>query len=181
MNTLKNVSVSINTMRREDLIPAFVATLWAIDSTMENPLASQLRGIEADMEQAEYYESEDSQYDLEWLFDTLDMYAPDGYYFGAHPGDGSDYGFWAHEEEEDNQQEIDCPVCGSANAVSLGSLGTWLYYHCRDCGMDYSHENKSESGQASCGLAILITIIGIIAIIVTFAPIFSSLFADLSF
>ena len=179
MNTLKNVSVSINTMRREDLIPAFVATLWAIDSTMENPLASRLRGIEADMEQAEYYESEDSQYDLEWLFDILDMYAPDGYYFGAHPGDGSDYGFWAHEE--DNQQEIDCPVCGSANAVSLGSLGTWLYCHCRDCGMDYSHENKSESGQASCGLAILITIIGIIAIIVTFAPIFSSLFAGLSF
>ena len=85
------------------------------------------------------------------------------------------------DAEEDNQQEIDCPVCGSANAVSLGSLGTWLYCHCRDCGMDYSHENKSESGQASCGLAILITIIGIIAIIVTFAPIFSSLFADLSF
>ena len=181
MNTLKNVSVSINTMRREDLIPVFVATLWAIDSTMENPLVSQLRDIEADMEQAEYYESEDSQYDLEWLFDTLDMYAPDGYYFGAHPGDGSDYGFWAHEEEEDNQQEINCPICGSKNAAPLGSLGTWLYYHCRDCGMDYSHENKSESGQASCGLAILITIIGIIAIIVTFAPIFSSLFADLSF
>ena len=85
------------------------------------------------------------------------------------------------DAEEDNQQEIDCPVCGSANAVSLGSLGTWLYCHCRDCGMDYSHENKSESGQASCGLAILIAIIGIIAIIVTFAPIFSSLFADLSF
>jgi len=149
MNTLKNVSVSINTMRREDLIPAFVATLWAIDSTMENPLASQLRDIEADMEQAEYYESEDSQYDLEWLFDTLDMYAPDGYYFGAHPGDGSDYGFWAHEEEEDNQQEVYCPIC--------------------------------ESGQASCGLAILITIIGIIAIIVTFAPVFEALFAGLSF
>ena len=65
------------------------------------------------------------------------------------------------EEEEDNQQEINC--------------------HCRDCGMDYSHENKSESGQASCGLAILITIIGIIAIIVTFAPVFEALFAGLSF
>ena len=85
------------------------------------------------------------------------------------------------DAEEDNQQEIDCPVCGSANAVSLGSLGTWLYCHCRDCGMDYSHENKSESGQASCGLAILITIIGIIAIIVTFAPVFEALFAGLSF
>ena len=85
------------------------------------------------------------------------------------------------EEEEDNQQEINCPICGSKNAAPLGSLGARLYYHCRDCGMDYSHEDKSESGQASCGLAILITIIGIIAIIVTFAPIFSSLFAGLSF
>ena len=178
MNTLKNVSVSINTMRREDLIPAFVATLWAIDSTMENPLASRLRGIEANMEQAEYYESEDSQYDLEWLFDILDMYAPDGYYFGAHPGDGSDYGFWAHEE--DNQQEIDCPVCGSANAVSLGSLGTWLYYHCRDCGMDYSHENKSESGQALL-IAIVLVGLGTLAIYIIFAPIFEALFAGLSF
>ena len=84
-------------------------------------------------------------------------------------------------EEEDNQQEINCPICGSKNAAPLGSLGARLYYHCRDCGMDYSHENKSESGQASCGLAILITIIGIIAIIVTFAPVFEALFAGLSF
>ena len=84
------------------------------------------------------------------------------------------------EEEEDNQQEIDCPVCGSANAVSLGSLGTWLYYHCRDCGMDYSHENKSESGQALL-IAIVLVGLGTLAIYIIFAPVFEALFAGLSF
>lgn len=31
---------------------------------------------------------------LEDLFETLNDIAPWGYYFGAHPGNGSDYGFW---------------------------------------------------------------------------------------
>lgn len=31
---------------------------------------------------------------LEDLFDALEACADTGYYFGAHPGDGSDFGFW---------------------------------------------------------------------------------------
>ena len=30
----------------------------------------------------------------------LELYAPDGYYFGAIEGDGSDFGFWTDEEED---------------------------------------------------------------------------------
>lgn len=43
---------------------------------------------------SDWWNSEDAMILLDSLFDTLDLYAPDGYYFGAHPGDGSDYGYW---------------------------------------------------------------------------------------
>ena len=36
---------------------------------------------------------------MEVLFDALDDLSPQGHYFGSHPGDGSDFGFWPIEEE----------------------------------------------------------------------------------
>ena len=43
--------------------------------------------------EADWWNSDDAAGLLESLFDTLDSYSPEGYYFGAHLGDGSDYGF----------------------------------------------------------------------------------------
>lgn len=96
-NELKNVSVSSATMREEDLIPAFISAIRAIDDTIELQLSSKLDYIECEMAKEGYFESDDSQYDLDWLFDTLDSYAPDGFYW-SHLGNGSDYGFWGSEE-----------------------------------------------------------------------------------
>ena len=87
------------TMRSQDLIPAFMS---AIRETAE--YAQMLNVVPAyalEDDDAEYWDSEECSMLLnEELFDILNHYAPDGYYFGAHIGDGSDYGYWESEEEQ---------------------------------------------------------------------------------
>ena len=77
-------TISHGTMLPEHLIPAFMAEL---------PAVHRLR---IDYEQHGYHESEADDI-LEMLFDELEHIAPEGTYFGAHPGDGSDFGFWPVE------------------------------------------------------------------------------------
>ena len=48
---------------------------------------------------AHYCWMDSLQWDLGELFDLLNGIAPEGYYFGAHEGDGADFGFWKTEEE----------------------------------------------------------------------------------
>ena len=96
------------TMRPEDLIPAFLSELTErIDEAVLLPGADEpikvnavgaaqamMGEIERRIDSDGYYEGEESSWDLEWLFDALNDYAPEGLYFGAIEGDGSDYGFW---------------------------------------------------------------------------------------
>ncbi len=95
-------SVSCATMREEDLIPSFCSELEYQAKRTGNLSRKQrashlklVKEIERRMETDGYYDSEDAGYDLnESLFDALGEYAGPYFYFGAHPGDGSDYGFW---------------------------------------------------------------------------------------
>lgn len=51
-------------------------------------------------------DSEDRAFLLnETIWDEMNDIAPEGTYFGAHPGDGSDYGFWSAEDEDLNDEE----------------------------------------------------------------------------
>jgi hypothetical protein len=98
---LKNVSLSEATMRPQDLIPVFIYAIRQIDPDNE-VLMDSMDKLEKDIEDnknPDYYESEDCSWDLDYLFDILNELAPEGYYFGSHPGDGSDYGFWECEED----------------------------------------------------------------------------------
>jgi len=80
-------TVSHATMREEDLIPTF------------------LYEIEERMASDNYFESDDAPEDLNALFGALGEYAPEFFYFGAHPGDGSDYGYWLSEEWSERLEE----------------------------------------------------------------------------
>ena len=96
---LKDKSVSHGTMRSEDLIPAFLDVLkqYAPDNydayVKANPEVLDLDGMD----------DETLSWVVEELFDELDKIAPEGTYFGAHPGDGSDYGFWSVEESKQRE------------------------------------------------------------------------------
>jgi len=46
---------------------------------------------------SEWWDSEEADDLLSSLIDVLDSVAPDGCYFGSHPGNPSDLGFWLYE------------------------------------------------------------------------------------
>ena len=92
------------TMRNCDLVPKF---LDAIKDTVEyEQMVLSFNGANPDLsvitepyasDNDERWNSTEMQYFLDDLFDVLEKYAPEGYYFGSHPGDGSDYGYWRSE------------------------------------------------------------------------------------
>ncbi len=110
-------SVSTATMRPEDLIPTFVANLYHsakvsranghchtigdVSAKRRKEHVKLVADIEARMEADGYYESDKAQYDLEALFNALEEYAAPYFYFGSHPGDGADYGYWLPEGWEE--------------------------------------------------------------------------------
>jgi hypothetical protein len=94
-------TVIAGTMRIEDLIPAFLDELERIDPFEAASLAEEFADLLARVAdapdtatRASVFASDDAAALLEALFDALDERAPDGAYFGAHPGDGADFGFW---------------------------------------------------------------------------------------
>lgn len=112
-------SISSGTMREEDLIPDFcyelnrLARQTGILNRKERAAHRKLvREIESRMESEDYYGSADSSDDLnETLFNALDEYAAPYFYFGAHPGDGADYGFWLSEDWDEDFREVEQSPC----------------------------------------------------------------------
>lgn len=85
-------SVSHGTMRPQDLIPRYMNVIRDTPEYLQIMHIVPSHALEDDG--AAWWDSEDAAFFLEDLVDTLENYAPEGYYFGSHPGDGSDYGYW---------------------------------------------------------------------------------------
>lgn len=113
-------TVSHGTLREEDLIPAFADLLERLATEAQKvevkadehiDLANKARGLILERESPEAI--------AEWvndLFDALDTYAPAGHSFGAHEGDGSDFGFWPNELDDEPADVHDGEFIGSGDA-----------------------------------------------------------------
>lgn len=93
-------SVSTGTLRNEDLIPAFVTELRALRGSVPKELHNLARAFDA----GKLNESDSGEL-LVSLENTLSEFAPSYCYFGAHPGDGADFGFWLFEDFQQSARD----------------------------------------------------------------------------
>ena len=101
-------SISSGTMRTEDLLDTFAWVLrqLAVGNNKDHvALAEEANAVED-------YDSEEADEILYALFDALNDYAPPYCTFGAHEGDGADYGFWPIWDQLDELPRLEA---GSAH------------------------------------------------------------------
>lgn len=88
-------TVSYGTMRNEDLMSSFEQEIKRL--TTEESFRIIRRERKLWKKCGKFWKSDY----VDFLFEKLDFLAPEGCYFGATEGDGSDYGFWKIEDMEE--------------------------------------------------------------------------------
>jgi len=119
-------SISAATLRTEDLLPTFLSELeWQVNrngnyfSLPENfaqrDNLNSLIGEAQDCFSPDGSEIDPDKEDIaqelvnEALPDALGTFAPPYCYFGAHPGDGADIGYWPSHDEIDELEHYENP------------------------------------------------------------------------
>ena len=91
-------TISHGTLRVEDLLPAFYDALntHAPESAREHTREFPTPYPDYD---DPWWDSEAPSAELEALAERLEEISPPYCYFGTHPGDGSDFGWWISEDQ----------------------------------------------------------------------------------
>lgn len=134
-------SVSSGTMRSEDLIPEFMSVLKSLDRERYDRIATDYADvIDGDGDDDDDDDDgEQADYCLEALFDALNDAAPPFMYFGAHEGDGADYGFWVSWDAiEDAVRDGDIVKVDAGDEVPT------------DCDADYILEVSDHGNATLC-------------------------------
>lgn len=142
MNTAKIGSISHGTLRTEDLLSTFISTLEGLMLINGDYFSSPLNFSERDRLSNLIGEAQDlfsdngedipeekweeaSEMLNERLFDALQEFAPPYCVFGAHEGDGSDFGYWPDIENAKDDLEF---VSDSDDEFPFDEYrGEWLH------------------------------------------------------
>lgn len=142
-------SISEATLRPEDLIPSFVSAVMSYGNPAERKAA---RAVERKSEKEGYYDDEETEFGecgvfvlTELLEGIASRYNMD---FGAHPGDGADFGFWPIEPEDD-----DYIFTESGRAVIIKGL---RYDEVFTLDLDTQSWRDNETGDKSANIGRLI-------------------------
>jgi hypothetical protein len=138
-------SISSGTMRTEDLLDSFA---WELESLVQGNAeewCSDAGRTERDALLALVWEARECDVDadpenaddiVQELFDALQQFAPPYAYFGSHPEDGADYGFWlseSFEREFDGLKVSDTseiPADYSGEVLHVNDHGNLTLYVC---------------------------------------------------
>lgn len=102
-------SISFGTMKPEDLIPAFLNELEELAPEKAKEIKKDVDKLQIEDDgYGELYNAKDNVdnmssrelagFILDDLFDALNDMCEPYFYFGSHPGDGADCGFWFDED-----------------------------------------------------------------------------------
>ena len=112
--------VSHGTLRTRDLLQRFTIALTAVVNLLTTPetegfveivvnrvqLANIKKFIDSTDPSDGYFEDnqehqEEASQWIDLLYDYLNGFAPEGWYFGSHEGDGSCFGYWQSNEDDE--------------------------------------------------------------------------------
>lgn len=130
MKTAKIGSISHGTLRTKDLLSTFASELESLvflngnhfsrpENFAKRDRLNNIIGYAQDAwtEDGESLEDEDTAQELvQELQVALEQFAPPYCYFGAHEGDGSDFGFWPSHDQIDELPHVE----NSEEARELG-------------------------------------------------------------
>jgi len=93
--------ISQATLRTDDLVTSFMDF---IEATCDD---ESIKAVASEYVECKLLEDDNDSDELAWflnefLFDCMNEIAPEGTYFGSHPGDGSLFGFWEIEEVDED-------------------------------------------------------------------------------
>lgn len=115
-------TVSHGTLRTEDLLEAFAYELRQL--TPHHALIGEYNDLPDDADEWTEEQQEAAEFMLDEMIDALNEHAPAFCYFGAHPGDGSDFGFWFDGDAfEDARRCKECiDIDGSEEQEEIAAL-----------------------------------------------------------